>query len=231
MSADETEYIQSLVTRHAPVQFLEIGMASGISGGLIATILDEHGGKLFCSIDHDNTFFGDSSKENGFLIDQIYQGGNVQVEKIPFKTSLDLEDMNRTFDMAFIDANHQHPWPTIDTLCLFPYLGGDKVVIHHDLNLYKKQKEVFGIGPKYLYDQFPDSMRDRAKANGGNIFSLNLSMDREDLEEIASNALLLPWSLRNSLSHKYIAAIRTSLSKHYSPSLLAVFDTATKRFN
>ena len=90
----------SLIARHAPHEFLEIGMASGISGGVIAAILEENGGGAFTSIDHDNSFFGDPSKENGFLIEKIYQGTRVTIEKLPFKTSVNLQEINKHYDMA-----------------------------------------------------------------------------------------------------------------------------------
>lgn len=231
ISASETLYIQDLIARHAPHEFLEIGMASGISGGLIAAILEENGGGAFTSIDHDNSFFGDPSKENGFLIEKIYQGTRVTIEKLPFKTSVNLQEINKHYDMAFIDANHQHPWPLLDTLCLYPFMKGSKIVIHHDLNLYKKQRVVYGIGPKYLYDQFPATRKDRYAADLGNIFSIDLNIDRATMEEIAIDTVLLPWSLRTPLSKTQLDGFRRTLSCHYSEDLLTVFEEATKRFN
>ncbi len=231
ISAPELLYVQDLIAHHAPVDFLEIGMASGLSGGLIARLLEERGGGTFTSLDHDNTFFGDPTKENGFLIEAIYAGEKVAVEKLPFKTSLDIAAIGRQYDMAFIDANHQHPWPVLDTLCLFPFLKGGKVVIHHDLNLYGKQDVVYGIGPKYLFDQFPESHRDRGEGSADNIFSLDLNISSAALEDIAISALYLPWSLRTPLSEAQLQAFREALERHYSQRLLAAFEETVGRFN
>lgn len=231
VSCDETEYIQTLIATNKPKRFLEIGMASGLSGGLIATILEENGGDYLCTIDHDNTFFGDPSKENGFLIEEIYQGKAVTVEKLPFTTALDLPDLGKRFDMAFIDANHQHPWPLIDTLCLYPFMDGNKLIVHHDLNLYKNQKVPYGIGPKYLYDQIPESKRDRSTANSGNIFSVELTLPGEAFESLAADLLQMPWSLRTAFSAKQISAVTSVLETYYSESLVACFHRAVARFN
>ena len=46
-------------------------MVSGISGGVIARIMDKNLGTNFVKIDHDDTFFGDPTKLNGFLIKAI----------------------------------------------------------------------------------------------------------------------------------------------------------------
>jgi len=233
VSPDEAIYIRDLIARDRPEDFIEIGTGSGISGGLICHFLERNGGKRFVTLDHDNTFFGDTSKENGFLIEPIYPGGVVTVEKRPFTTSLDLDELDQKFDMAFVDANHQHPWPLIDTLALWPHMRGDgpRTVVHHDLHLFRKQDIVFGTGPKYLFDQFPESHREASPAGGGNIFSVSLAMERPQLEEIAANAISLPWSLRTPVQEKQLKRIFAMIDRHYSPDLGKVFREATAKFN
>ncbi|HET6668223.1 MAG TPA: class I SAM-dependent methyltransferase [Intrasporangium sp.] len=231
IAADEVDYVQELIAEHRPRHFIEVGMASGLSGGLICLLLDEYGGETFTTLDHDNSFFGDRSKENGFLIDEIYHGDRIHVEKKPFTLSMQVPELGRTFDMAFVDANHQHPWPTIDTLCLYPYMSGSKMVLHHDLKLYKDQRVPHGIGPKYLYDQFPEELRHRAPANRGNLFSLRLTLPREELEELAVDSLLLPWSIRHTIRPRRIAWIHEFLDAHYSARVRQAFDLALERYN
>lgn len=231
IETDEALFIQQLIAEHSPSHFLEIGMASGISGGLISLFLDRLGGTKFTTIDHDNTFFGDNLKENGFLIDKIYTSKKINVKKRPFTTALDLDKVGETYDMAFIDANHQHPWPIIDTICLFPHLTGDKIVIHHDLRLFRNQNIVFGIGPKYLWDQFPDNHKRKSAANKGNIFMVDLNISKDQLEEIAADAFSLPWSLRDPLQNIIIEKIIEMLKRHYSDYLLNVFKQAVSKFN
>lgn len=231
IAADEALFVQDLINRHRPIHFLEIGMASGLSGGLISRFLENSGGKKFTSIDHDGTFFGDKTKPNGFLINEIYKGTAVEVTKRTFHTALSLDKLGESYDMAFIDANHQHPWPLIDTLCLYPHLTGSKIVIHHDLRLFRKQDIVFGIGPKYLFDQFPAAKRITSKANDGNIYALDLSMSKAELENIAADGFSLPWSLRTPLQQDYVDAIRQMLKRHYSAALCENFDHNLKKFN
>lgn len=155
----EALFIQDLIRAERPERFLEIGAASGLSGGLICRMLAENGGREFTTYDYQHEFFGDRSKAAGYLIEEIYQGDEVSVTKRFGKTSLDLPDHGESYDMAFIDANHQHPWPLIDTLFVAPALTGKRRIVHHDLRLYRIQPGPIGIGPKYLFDQFPEAHR------------------------------------------------------------------------
>jgi hypothetical protein len=234
ITAQEAVFIRTLVSAYKPSRFLEVGMASGISCGIIAGFLDLFDGKEITSVDHDNTFFGDQSKPNGFLIDKIYNGGHISIDKKPFHTTVDLGVIGKTFDMVFVDANHQHPWPTLDTLLVYPWIKGEKIIIHHDYNLYFKQRNPIGIGPKYLYDQFPDFLKLRSPEDDGNIFALSLDIETHELEEIAIGSLMLPWTLQTpltangdqSLSNKITAV----LSEHYSERLVATFLSALDKF-
>lgn len=233
VAIDELLFIQELVAKHRPRRVLEIGMASGLSTGFLARFMAENGGESLVSIDHDDTFFGDPTKPNGFLVSELYSGGATQVDLIKFCTSLDLAGISGQFDMAFVDANHQHPWPAIDTMALFPRMTGAKIVIHHDLRLFAKQDVMFGIGPKYLFDQFSDAHRIRSEANDGNIFAVDLHVDQPRFERMMADLLKLPWSLRGPLPPATVEKIRTMLRTHYSPGLLEHFNkvVATQNMN
>ena len=231
IAVDELGFVQDLIRNHRPESFLEIGMASGMSTGFIARFLDESGGKRLDSLDHDDTFFGDKTKPNGFLFPEIYTGDALKVRLLKFKTALDVDEIGGSWQMAFIDANHQHPWPTIDTLAIWPHLKPPKIVIHHDLALYLKQDVVFGIGPKYLHDQVPCDRRVVSEANDGNIFYLDLDIGRDDIEEIAFRSFKLPWSLRTPLQPGYIDKIRAMLDAHYSDRLRTQFDHCVETYN
>jgi hypothetical protein len=233
VAIDELGFLQDLIVKYRPRRFIEIGMASGLSTGFLARFLAENEGADLVSIDHDDSFFGDPTKPNGFLVPELYPSGVTKVDLVKFCTSLDLERVPGAFDMAFVDANHQHPWPAIDSLALYPRMTGSKIVVHHDLRLFAKQDVMFGIGPKYLFDQFPDSHRTRSEANGGNIFAVDLTMDQPRFEALMADLLKLPWSLRGPFPPATLEKIRAMLRNHYSPALLEHFDrvVATQNMN
>lgn len=231
VAPDEIDFIQSLIAEHRPESFVEIGMASGISTGFIARFMAAHGGKRLVSLDHDDTFFGDTSKPNGFLVPEIFDGKGLDVELIKFRTALDIHEVEGSFDMAFIDANHQHPWPMVDMMSLYPRMSGPKLMVHHDLRLFQLQEVMFGIGPKYLFDQFPDDKRIRSTANHGNIFAVDLNMDHDRFEALCMDLVKLPWSLRTQLQPKYIEQITAMLERHYSKAMQDQFHRCVKLYN
>jgi hypothetical protein len=223
VAPDEVDFIQSLIVKHKPKSFIEIGMASGMSTGFIARFMDAQGGGRLVSLDHDDTFFGDTTKPNGFLYPEIYQGDKVQSELVKFKTALDIHEIEGQFDMAFIDANHQQPWPAIDMMALYPRMTGPRIMVHHDLRLFMTQNNMFGIGPKFLFDQFPESHRQRSTANNGNIFAVDLNMDQARFEVLLTDLIKLPWSVRTPISPAYVAKIEAILKRDYSPTLHSHF--------
>lgn len=231
IAVGEILFLQDLISDFRPRSFLEIGMASGLSTGLIAHCMDHNGGGTLLSFDYDDTFFGDPTKPNGFLFPEVYTGSRVDAHLLKFKIAPDVVEMDRKFDMAFIDANHQHPWPGLDMMCVWPYMTGPRIMVHHDLQLFLKQDVVYGIGPKFLYDQFPDDRRIKSEAENGNIFAVDLDMSRDAFEDILINLFKLPWSLRTPIQNKFLVKIRAIIKEHYSDRLSAHFEACLKQYN
>lgn len=231
VTADEVGFIQDLIIQHQPKNFIEIGMASGMSTGLIASFMDTHGGERLVSLDHDDTFFGDNSKPNGFLFPEIYTGEKIQSELVKFKVSLDMPEIEGQFDMAFVDANHSHPWPAIDMMALYPRMTGPRIMIHHDLKLFMKYKGRTGIGPKFLFDQFPESHRQLSTANDGNIFAVDLTIGQEQFESILSNLFSIPWTGVTPLTQPLIEKTQAILKQSYSKALHDHFMDCLAVFN
>lgn len=219
------------IEEHRPRAFIEVGTSSGLSTGLLALMLHDNGGERLVSVDVSDRFYRDDSMPTGFLVPRLYDGDRVSVELRSPVTSVDVAAWDDTFEMGFVDGSHQHPWPVIDTLCLLPRLAGPKVLFHHDLNVYKKQRNANGVGPKYLFDQFPESHRTRYAANRGNLFSLSLDLPLDQVETIAAEAFSLPWTgLRWKRGRHFLESFRSVLRDHYSAGLLEAFDESADRF-
>ncbi|MEM8555985.1 MAG: class I SAM-dependent methyltransferase, partial [Pseudomonadota bacterium] len=223
INAEEAEFIQSLIAAHRPLSFVEIGTASGLSGGLICRFMDEAGGKRFVTIDHDNTFFGDPSQPNGFALPAIYGGDRVHVNQRTHQLSIDLALGEESFDMAFVDANHRHPWPLIDTLCLYPRMTGSKLVVHHDLRLFRQKGWNTGIGPKYLFDQFPGQYRKASPANKRNTFYVDLNLRKKAMRRVAVDGFLLPWTARAPMAPEFRTRFESFLTDTYGPEVTTAF--------
>jgi hypothetical protein len=218
------------IEEHRPRAFIEIGTSSGLSTGLLALMLHDNGGERLVSVDVSDRFYRDDSRPSGFLVPDVYEGDHVSVELRSPMTSVEVPSWDETFEMGFVDGNHQHPWPLVDTLSLLPRLTGPRFLFHHDLNLYKRQPRA--VGGKYLYDQFPDSHRTRYAAHRGNLFSLRLDLPDDQLEALAAEAFALPWTAGDwRRGEPVVGQFREVLRTHYSADLLAVFDECAERFS
>ena len=210
----EAMFIQDLIIEHRPKRFLEVGTGSGISGGLIANFLDENGGAELVTIDLQEMFFGDQSKVTGYLIDEIYSKGRIQIERHRGTTCVDYSSLvKEQFDMVFIDANHQHPWPVLDTLFVLPFISETGVLIHHDLNLFKVKNFRHGIGPRHLADAVSCQMS-TCQDGRENIFALQLQgWSRETALKELLHALELPWTLIQPINPEQAGKIGRGLER------------------
>jgi hypothetical protein len=227
-TVDELAYIQRLIQKHRPKRFIEIGTASGLTTGFIARFMAENGGQSVTSIDLAQTFFGARDKPVGYLARQIHDGDTIDISVHAGLGALDLDRLKGGWDMAFIDANHQHPWPTIDTLAVAPHLTGPRIVIHHDLQLYRRFRQFRGIGPRVLFNEMSDQHREADSANGWNIFALDLSLAREVLEQVAIGAFSMPWTVRPPFGRSDMAKMTALLQQHYSARLQGEFADCAK---
>ena len=236
ISADEAYQIFQIIKERKPKNFLEIGTASGISGGLICLFLqDVLGNAKFTTVDYDNSFFGEKNKENGFLLKSIYTDKSIEIIEEKFKISLDIAEGKEEYDMAFIDANHMHPWPTLDTISLLPVLKKPSILLHHDYNLFEIQSTPKGIGPKFLFDQWDQSKRIRYKANQGNLFGLIIDKDPKEYSNVLAASLNLPWTqygnpfiTNTGPMENFFNRFEKLINEHYDSKLM---DTFKKRFD
>ena len=229
VTVDEAGFILDAVSKWRPRRFVEIGTASGLSGGFIRLMLAAHGGERFVTHDVSGRFFGDLSRETGFLLDEIAGAEGVSLSRHVGRGAEDLTSRGERFDMAFVDANHRHPWPLLDTLFLSEVLEGSRIVIHHDLLLHRRGAEPAGIGPKHLFDQAPEARR--TAGGGGNVFLLDLSMKRAELAALAVSALHLPWSLDRPMGAEAREAARAMLKRSLPGHVLSAFDRAAAKFD
>jgi hypothetical protein len=191
--------------------------------------LQQTGGGTLVTIDLHDVVFGDKSKATGYLLDEL---GNTRVKRITGKTSFDLSAIlgDLKIDMAFIDAAHWQPWPVIDTLMIWPFLSPGAVLFHHDLRLYQKYDGNRGIGPKYVFDQFPDSMKMVIPEDPDrNMFYVTNNLSLAELGDRMADALYLPWQAPK-VDRSYVDLIRARLEAFYPPKAAQAFAVACQRF-
>ena len=229
ISAVEAMFLQKALVDIKADRVLEIGTAAGISTGLIGLFMNDYGGSELYSVDLHKNFFANKTKRTGYLAAEIHQKGLPKTEVILEKMTTDLGDMfaDKLFDAVFIDANHQHPWPTLDMIACIPFLRKGGIMLHHDLALYTQQNPVLGIGPKFLYDQIPESSLTTITGDYKNIYYIRNDRQFED-NLIAS--LRIPWNLQEALTDESRKAFEFLIERYWSCKLLSAFQLACEKF-
>lgn len=84
----------------------------------------------------------------------------------------------------FLDANHRHPWPTLDLLGALDVLAPGAIVVVHDINLKGAGSEDLARGAEYLFDGL-DEPNDVPHDEGvaPNIGSFAIPRDKDRLRD------------------------------------------------
>jgi|GEM_PF-65648 len=159
LSYSNVKFLFEQVMAKKPEVIAELGVASGVSSAVILyamkNIKNHHSnfeGKLY-SYDIMQKCYWDDTLDVGYAVgEMIPEESPNYILRIPY-TSIDFCNFHeaRSIDFLFIDANHRHPWPSIDMLCTLPYLKKDAVICFHDINLPLASKSFTTYGVQCLF--------------------------------------------------------------------------------
>ncbi len=190
----------------APPVLLEIGTASGFSAALFAKMLalreQERGaagsGPLVHTIDKKADFCFDQTQRVGFVIERVTPELRDRIALHPLHDSALCSSLTKLGDLrlAFVDGNHQHPWPLVDVMRLQCLMTGGWLLLH-DINLpalvtgAHARGEVLDFEPnagaQHVFDFWPG---ERVKA--GNIGAVKVPADPHSLGEMLAKLRALP---------------------------------------
>ena len=179
-------FLTALVSILAPRRVIEIGTLTGFSTAIIAAAIHrQHGNALpgtglpgaglppgrtgitVETIDSHTHCSIDETRPIGFEIPELIPDlvSTVRVHtgrESDFVRELATRD---EFGLAFIDADHRHPWPLLDVLRLAPCVQGGGWILLHDIQLgtYGKDQGEAGqtleggtpYGAEWFFDRWP----------------------------------------------------------------------------
>jgi predicted O-methyltransferase YrrM len=141
---------------------VEIGTASGFSTVFLCHALDVASkanviGPDFEVVSYDlsTRFYADESRETGDAARELLDPE--LLEHVVFRSpatacTVPLHHARETLSLVFLDANHIHPWPTLDLLAALDCLQPGAEVVLHDINLPLRNQEFPEWGVKHLFD-------------------------------------------------------------------------------
>lgn len=163
ISAWEARFLHATILEKKPEVCLEIGTGAGISSAIMANALSilkaVYGGeRRLHSVDCNEFCWFDKTKPVGFFLGEFAPELTEYVTFWKKPSAFEVHDIlaPKSVGLVFIDANHKHPWPSLDLLATLPYLTEDAVVVLHDINLAANMPDFAeSNGAKYLFDGVP----------------------------------------------------------------------------
>lgn len=161
---DDMAFLVEIVRLARPATVLEIGVASGLSSVLFL--------KAARLLDLDIRLYGMDTQERYYL-DRNYRTGQLVWDLCPDDTdrfnllvapsaAQALTGLG-PIDLAFIDGNHLHPWPTFDLLSVLPTMRKGGWAAFHDINLNMVPRHKHrNRGSKYVFEHWYGEKRHSA---------------------------------------------------------------------
>ncbi len=227
MGTEDMFFMTALIRILQPRQALEIGTASGASAAMmvraIAQGYAERGealpATLLHTIDRKDRCLFDETQPIGFQVAELTPE---LADRVAIHTLGDSSLAASFFDpqglsFAFVDGNHQHPWPLIDLLHLLPLMHPGGWIVLDDINLpdfYPGPAARYG--PRYLFEAWP-----AARLSGLNVGAVQVPADPESLRPMVELLLEKPFEVSQSGWKRYrkqLDALKAKLWPELEPA-------------
>ena len=211
-------FLTALVSILAPRRVIEIGTLTGFSAAIIAAAIHrQHGGAdpvAVETIDAHTHCSIDETRPIGFEIPELIPD---LVSTVRVHTGRDSDFVRELaardeFGLAFIDADHRHPWPLLDVLRLAPYVKGGGWILLHDIQLgtFGQEQRAAGqsleggtpYGAEWLFDRWPFR-----KIRSFHIGAIELPRRREALIPFALDLMREPFEVSRQAAKRMRRAL------------------------
>jgi predicted O-methyltransferase YrrM len=158
----DARYLFNRVMRVSPREVVEVGTASGLSTVMICAALEvsrRQRGKpasfRLLTYDISPRFFADLRRQTGDAAREMLP--QEALKQIKFRNPATAVDIRRdhapdSIELMFLDADHKHPWPTLDVLAALDCLRPGSDIVLHDVNLPSLGVGHPQWGAKHLFD-------------------------------------------------------------------------------
>jgi predicted O-methyltransferase YrrM len=224
ISSRDYFFLTALVSILAPRRVLEIGTLTGFSAAIIAAAIHRQhgrtGGISIETIDYCTQCLIDETRPVGFEIPELIPDLASTVRVHTRRKSDFVRDLaaDGEFGLAFIDADHRHPWPLLDMLRLAPYLKKGGWIVLHDIQLatYGKQRKEAGqslegetpAGAEWLFARWPFR-----KIRSAHIGAIELPLQKTALIPFALSLMEEPFEITGKAAKRVRRALYQSFSE------------------
>lgn len=214
LSPPDVFFVAAVTSILGPRRMLEVGTGSGFSTSIFAKVIAlrraaagfDGAGIFVHTIDRKEEHVDrDVKNPIGFGIGVIAAELSAH---IAVHTSQDSSLARELFlpgelPFAFIDGNHQHPWPLFDVLQVVLLMPGESWILMHDVDLPDAIAAALAsgqavpypprFGPKYVFDFWPDE-----KIRAGNVGAVRVPTRTSSLKKLLARLRQLPSEVSES---------------------------------
>jgi hypothetical protein len=224
-------FLTCLVSILAPRRVIEIGTLTGFSTAIIAAAIHRQHRPLSGSglpsgrneitvetIDSQTHCIIDKKRPIGFEIPDLIPD---LVSTVRIHTGHESDFVREIaapgeFGLAFIDADHRHPWPLLDVLRLAPYIESGGWILLHDIQLgtYGESEREAGkqpeggtpFGAEWLFERWPFR-----KVRSFHIGAIELPQRQDALIPFALDLMEQPFELTGTAAKRARRALYHSV--------------------
>jgi predicted O-methyltransferase YrrM len=217
-------FLTALVSILAPRRVIEIGTLTGFSTAIIAAAIHRQHGAASApitveTIDADTHCSIDRTRPIGFEIPDLIPdlASTVRIHTGRGSDFVSQIAAPAEFGLAFIDADHRHPWPLLDVVRLAPYVENGGWILLHDIQLgsYGEAERAAGrqleggtpYGAEWLFERWPFR-----KIRSFHIGAIELPARLDSLVPFALDLMAEPFEVRGESARRARQALYRSLA-------------------
>lgn len=216
-------FLTCMVSILAPRRVIEIGTLTGFSTAIIAAAIYHQRGATESitveTIDSHTHCSIDNTRPIGFEIPELIPD---LVSNVRVHTGRESDLVRELagpgeFGLAFIDADHRHPWPLLDVLRLAPYLQSGSWILLHDIQLgtFGEAERAAGrqhtagtpFGAEWLFERWPFR-----KIRSFHIGAIELPARKDGLIPFALRAMEQPFEVTGKTAKRIRRALYESFA-------------------
>jgi glycosyltransferase involved in cell wall biosynthesis/predicted O-methyltransferase YrrM len=209
VSPGDAMFLAEMVHANRPRLILEVGVASGCSTAVLAWAGAPIGARVV-ALDAMDRWYIDPSRPVACAAEAMLADRPDLLRAIEVRTGCTALDASAhaapgTVDLAFLDADHRHPWPILDAIAILDLVREGAWIVAHDTRLAEiaaRHERKSGRpapwsqrGPEHLVRAWP-AQTIHAATDSANIAALRVTGDRAALRGALLAAIdASPWEV------------------------------------
>ncbi len=218
VSRYDAKFLCELIHDSQPGKCFEVGVASGMSTTFLLKALAKIGPEReLVSVDISQQYYADRTKEVGYVVatEVPEPGCRFGLHFHHWSADAAAFAADEKFDFVFIDAHHSHPWATIDTMLILPFVKPGAWIVLHDIALKDIPRFARETGPFHVYNSFLPPKK-KSQFENQNIGAVQITGSHRAYEAQLLASLACQWTVSGVIKESFTHRIFELVDRLYS---------------